>query len=177
MLIALEGSDGVGKTTAVKMLGNKFDIKIFSDNVRHGLLGTMYTRDMFVAGNQCNLDLTSFSYDLDFLADRWVLSSYVYDTIRGIKKDKYNQIFELCIKANSLIIVLDIDATIARDRVIKRDGSPRRKLEEMYLIRATFFQAIKLWKKLGGKIIVLNASEKLLNEKLINVTRNALLDF
>lgn len=175
MILALEGSDGVGKTSAVEELRRAFGLHVFSDRVRHGLLGEMSARDMFVAGNQCNLDLVSFSRQLHFAADRWVLSSFVYDGLRGIPPERFRDIFRRCAAASAWIFVLDLDPAEARERVVRRDGKPRRTLEEMIRIREGFSAAVDAWELAGGNVTVLDASAPDLRSRLLQGVELALM--
>lgn len=157
MILALEGNDGVGKSTAAAALAVHFAFPVFADPVRHGLLGELSTRDMFVAGNQSNLDLCCFARHLNFVADRWALSSVVYDGLRGIPGTDYTELLQLYVKAPVHVLLLDLPAAVAHARVVARDGEERRPLEEAKQIRVAYLDLARAWTLLGGRLTVLDA--------------------
>jgi thymidylate kinase len=156
MILAIEGNDGVGKTTAAAYLGKRLEIPVFADPVRHGLLGALNPREMFLAGNQCNLDLAFFGHHLDFVADRWALSSAVYDGLRGIHEQRYEKLLARYVKTPVHVILLDLPEDVARERVTDRDGRPRRPLDEGRRIRLAFLELARTWGRLGGVLTTLN---------------------
>ena len=161
MIIALEGSDGVGKSSAAELLRTRLNLTVFADQVRHGLLGDLDAEGMFIAGNQCNLDLTALSRVLHLVADRWALSSVVYDCgLRGISRDRYLKLMEIYARASAWVFLLDCPPAVARERVSRRDGAPRRSLEEMERIRDGFFTVAEWWRELGGNLTLIPTADR-----------------
>jgi len=173
VILALEGNDGVGKSTAAALLNRKFGLFVFEDPVRHGALGDLDAGGLNQCGNQCNLDLAAFSRELNFVADRWLLSSYVYDALRGIPPNR--EVFEICSKVPAWIFLLECNCAVARERVISRDGTPRRTLGEMESIERGFQDAALLWTQCGGYVRYLSSESPQFERELIGAVEIALL--
>jgi len=169
VLIAIEGIDGVGKTTACEAL-KQFGFFVFRDSVRHGAIGELSDVEIYKLGIQCNFDLLAFSRRFDFVADRWALSSVVYDGMRGYSHD-----LKRYLAASVWVFLLDCPVEAARRRVIERDGVPRRTLETEIKIQSSFYQVANEWLKLGGNLLGIETSDRTkAREELIRGVETAL---
>lgn len=161
MLFALEGITAVGKSSVARVLESD-GLLVYADAVRHGLLGPLSAREMWIAGNQCNLSLAALAALGDYVADRWCLSSFVYDTWRaGGDTDelRYETLLPLYAAAPARVYLLRAPAHLAYTRMLKRAVGPSYSLQDLEQLDRRFLSAVSLWNNFGGDIVVVDSSD------------------
>jgi len=167
MILALEGISAVGKSSIATALSRAFGFDVYQDQVRHGILGELSRREMYLTGNQCGLDLSFFSGLLDFVADRWCLSSYVYDTWGDVSLEGayVTQLLPMYVRASSRVYLLRLDPELALSRMLKRSAraeravGPSYSLQQLRDLDVGFSRAARIWGDLGGCVLEVDATD------------------
>lgn len=161
MIYALEGISAVGKTSLCEGASAAFSLPVYSDPVRHGLLGDLTRRDLFLTGNQCHVTLSSISRLVDVVSDRWCLSSYVYDcwgdpTLGGVYRQT---LLPLYVTAAVRTYLLRVDPELAHRRMLERAQGPTYTLQQLQTLDVAFLEASEVWRSLGGHVLVVDSTD------------------
>ena len=136
MHIAIEGMDGVGKTTVCNLLAEKTGYKFVSKPLHYLTDGDVtewpaYFRARNIANNSDNRDFSAWFYGLsniylyeafknqNIITDRHIVSNYCWS---GTASNK--DIYELLVNkigAPSLTVILYANEVTIRNRLLKRD--------------------------------------------------------
>lgn len=155
MIWVLEGPNYVGKTTVATALGTALRLPVFADPGRHGALPLICSRDWVLAGIQRSLDFAGFSRHFDFVADRWTLSSTVYDGRRGAvwPDGTLRRVVELA-QAKVFLLLARPETLLARSR---RDRPEVRTLAEAEDLLRLYRRAAEDYVAIGGELHVIDA--------------------
>ncbi len=148
--IALEGGEGVGKTTQMRLLKERLPVLFpghdfvftrepggtsFSDKIRELILSedaknadgkTMF--GLFAAARAEHIRRVigpAFGENKTVICDRYVAATYAYQAYAqdgAIERELFDAYFETLDYKPDLTIILDLDPAVARERVISRVG-------------------------------------------------------
>lgn len=161
MLLALEGISAVGKSSVARILSERLILPVYSDSVRHGLLGSLVRRELYLTGNAVNAALADISRLFDLILDRWCLSSYVYDVWRdpGFEPNYSGILLPRYVKAEALVYLLRIDVALADRRLTDRAVGPYYTRSELAELDELFCKAAVEWVRLGGHVLEVDATD------------------
>jgi len=160
VIFALEGISAVGKSSVAGVLEDA-GLPVFRDPVRHGLLGDLNRRELFLAGNQCGLTLAHFAPVLDFVADRWCLSSFVYDVWGDVTLDGayLTRLLPIYARTPARVYLLRVDPDLAYRRMLDRAVGPTYSREQLHALDRGFSRAAEVWAGLGGHVREVDATD------------------
>jgi len=153
MIIIVEGTDRVGKTTLVNRLADELGFKVFKDS----LINPHHINNRMVMAEKLHssalllkaLDLTKN----DIVIDRFHLTEYVYGTLERITDyDAFKVVDDMMAKMNAIIIHVERTNPEFSDKAAGEDQSNHEILFNLALRKYTKCKVIKT--KHGSEDIV-----------------------
>lgn len=124
-LIIVEGIDRVGKTTICNRLSKRFGIKHYHDSYKQPY-DREYTNRVIDMKFNTMIQMMLF-YNEDIIVDRFHMSEYVYDRVRGLKFLEYDMVEAYITSLFDCILILVNSEKIERsieehgDDLLKHD--------------------------------------------------------
>ncbi|NHI93260.1 MAG: dTMP kinase [Candidatus Lokiarchaeota archaeon] len=191
LFIVLDGIDGCGSTTHVKLLKKWFNDQNLNVRITHeptksdiGMLIKDYLKSnkgfpevdalLFAADRaQHTKEIKSLlESQINVISDRYIESSICYQSNSGVDINWIKQINKFALKPD-ICIILDIDPKVAIER-IKKDRSEFEKFEKFEILKDVREKFLDRARQLNYEIINTEAPIFIVHEKIIKIIKKKL---
>ncbi|AEA46082.1 dTMP kinase [Archaeoglobus veneficus] len=175
MLIAIEGIDGVGKTTIAKFLKEElekrgYEVVLLKEptnsewgrKIKASLnkrLSAEEELELFILDRKYNVEhniLPALKQGKIVIMDRYYYSNIAYQAARGLDAERIKRINEEIAPRPDIVILLDAPPEICLERIMERGEIPNSFEDPEYLKKVR-----EIFKSLKDNVVIVDASKSI----------------